>query len=711
MGKKSNGFVKAPLLGKLAIKNSLVTEQEFNEALNACSGATDPEEALKKYFLTHELISPQNLKRLTTATKAIELRQKDIKFGTIAINKGLISQSVLDLALEEQNHSFKTDKNPRLIGDILVTAGIITVGHRNLILKTQNRLIKEIKQDYTSDSSNENSGTHKSEDNNHVPETQKQKTLFNASTTEIVEHGIKLEITQDDLVALITKTDDFDDNINPKDIKDLLNQRGITFGVVNNDLILGFIKSIGFRKKGFVIAKGTKPVEGKDAKIECFFDTDYLKAGGLSTSGKIDFKDRGIIPQVEQGTVLSEKIPLKASFNGRSIFDKELITNEAQDIKLRCGKGTKLSEDRLKILAAVNGHPKLTWAGLVVVNQEYTTTGDVNYKTGHIKYDGNIAINGCIKDGFEVRGNDISALEIQGGIIHAEGNLNIINGVNEATIYAKGNVYSKFIHNSKIVCMGDVCIAKEIVDSEIETSGACNARDGKIISCKITAKMGVSAKQLGTELSEPSIIKTGHDVFVIQELSTIRIKIKDLIKEKNKVQKNKEELISKNKEYHENATHFANLQEKSRTNLKNINAKLNSAIKNKSEKNKTVDLKNKLDSLLSKDNKINIKLESSFDKIDAMETTMTDVDNSLFDIQQSIDDLTNEKKNLSEWSAVNQGNTTVKTTGIIFPGTIIQGLHSEKQIENKVINTKIKELGYKSDDGKKGNHLYQIVIT
>lgn len=642
MDKATSGFAKIPLLGRLAIKNSLVTEDEFDEAMKVCSEAGDPEEALKEYFLTNDLITPQNLKRLVTATKAIELRQKDIKFGTIAINKGLISRSVLDLALEEQSQSFKTKKNPRLIGDILVTAGIITVKHRNLILKTQNRLIKEIKQDYShGDIEKTNLKEKISKDNKKGKAGFESESSSAIGTTEILKKGIKLEVSRDTLFALISKTDDFSDNINPEDIRELLIQKGITFGLVNNDLFMDFIQSRGFRRKGFIAAKGIKPVEGKSAKIEYFFDTDHLKAGGLSSGGRIDYKDRGIIPQVEKGTVLAEKTPLKASFSGRTIFDKELAANQALDIKLRYGRGARLSEDRLKILASVNGYPKLTWAGLVVVNQEYKVNGDVNYQTGHIKYDGNIIVKGCIKDGFEVDGNDVTARETRGGVIHARGNLNIAGGINEAKIYAKGNVYAKFIHNSKITCLGNIYIIKEIVDSNIETSGACIAKEGKIISCRITAKMGVFAKQLGTELSEPNIIRTGKDAFVGKELAAIKEKIKALLKAKNREEKKMEQLISKDRKQYINAREFAASMEK---------------------------------------------------------------------IQQQIDDLKLEKKHLSQWSEANPGDTTTQVTGIVFPGTIVHGIFSEKRIKEKMINVKIKELKHKPDD-EKIRSKYEMVIT
>ena len=59
---------------------------------------------------------------------------------------------------------------------------------------------------------------------------------------------------------------------------------------------------------------------GKDATIKFFFDRDYLKAGGVTNDGAIDFKDRGEMPFVESGTILAEKTAIKESRNGKNIY-------------------------------------------------------------------------------------------------------------------------------------------------------------------------------------------------------------------------------------------------------------------------------------------------------------------------------------------------------------------------------------------------------
>jgi uncharacterized protein (DUF342 family) len=290
-------------------------------------------------------------------------------------------------------------------------------------------------------------------------------------------------------------------------------------------MIEGFIRSSGYKTKSFKVAQGISSIQGEDARVEFFFNTDYLKAGGLTEDGTIDFKDRGEIPHVEKGTVLAEKIPMKASRQGHNIYGDQIDTVPAKDAFIKYGTGVKVSEDGFKLLASVSGFPKFSLSGRTSVYEEYITQGDVDYETDHIDYDGNVNVKGRVKSGFKVKGNDIKIVELDGGIITAEGNVRIAGGINEGKIYSKGNVYAKFIHNAKVACMGDVIITKEIVDSVIECSGRCIVENGKIMTSQITSKLGVKAGNIGTEKVEPCIIKVGHDVFVKKELKTIKDKV------------------------------------------------------------------------------------------------------------------------------------------------------------------------------------------
>lgn len=98
------------------------------------------------------------------------------------------------------------------------------------------------------------------------------------------------------------------DTVSPEKILEQLEDNGIVYGLVGVSEVEKFINSSGFKTNPFKVAQGTEPMRGKDARIE-YFETDYLKAGGIDEDGNIDFKDRGPIPWVKKGYLLAKKFP------------------------------------------------------------------------------------------------------------------------------------------------------------------------------------------------------------------------------------------------------------------------------------------------------------------------------------------------------------------------------------------------------------------
>ena len=389
-----------------------------------------------------------------------------------------------------------------------------------------------------------------------------------------LEGGMKLEILNDFMAAFLTKTDEFDQQITVTQVKQVLFDKDIVEGIVADEMIIGFITSSGFKTKAFKVAQGILPVQGKDATIKFFFDRDYLKAGGVTNDGAIDFKDRGEMPFVESGTILAEKTAIKESRNGKNIYGEIIEIPPAIDIELKIGQGAQLSDDGLKILAEVQGFPVYTMSRHIAVYQEYTTEGDVDYETGHINYDGNVNVNGRIKSGFKVEGNNIQALALDGGTVTADENVNIAEGINEGTIYSRGNICAKFINNSKLLCLGDVIIEKEIVDSDIECSGKCVVANGKLISSRITAKMGVQAKNIGTDMSEPNLIKVGHDIFTQKELEKNKEQMDKVNEKIEHLNEKREKLETDNVDIGKQITELAHVQDRSQLEEKQMTSNL-----------------------------------------------------------------------------------------------------------------------------------------
>ncbi|HGY12021.1 MAG TPA: DUF342 domain-containing protein, partial [Desulfobacterales bacterium] len=476
-----------------------------------------------------------------------------------------------------------------------------------------------------------------------------------------------------------------------------------------DEMIEGFINSSGFKTKTFRVAKGITPIQGKDATVEFFFNTDYLKAGGLTKDGTIDFKDRGEIPHVEEGTVLAEKIPMVESRSGHNIYGDEIETIAGEDIVLKIGKGAKLSEDGIKVLADVKGFPKYALSGHVFVHQEYVAEGDVDYETGHINYDGNVTVKGRIKSGFKVKGNDIAAIELDGGIITADGNVNIAGGINEGKIYTRGNVYAKFIHQSQVVCMGDVIVEKEIVDADIECSGVCVVENGKFISSRITAKMGVKVRNIGTQMAEPNIVKVGYDIFTEKELGKNKDQVDKLKKQIAQHQDKKEKLKEENLNLQKQITELAHVQDRSQLEEKQINSDISLLQKESENAEKINELKKKIEQLKINAQNAEKNLDACFDKSEKIEDVMEKEDREIKALETKCENFLQEKTNLLKWAKSNPGKSVVIVDGAIMSGTVIMGQHSEKRVTELIRHAKIIEVLCTSEEGKSLN-IYEMQV-
>ena len=308
-----------------------------------------------------------------------------------------------------------------------------------------------------------------------------------------------------------------------------------------------------------------------------------------------------------------------------------------------------------------------------------------------------------IKSGFKVKGNDITTVELDGGIVEADGDLKVAGGINEGKIYARGNVYAKFIHNSEIICMGDVQVQKEIVDSHIETSSSCIITNGKLISSTVTAKMGVNAKNIGTEMASPSTIKVGHDSFMEKELKKNKARIANLKENIFALEEKKVKVKEQNVELQREITEYAHVQDRSQLEQREIEAKLSDPANAGGQR--------QLAELKSNAQKAEQDLDQCFEKSEALEGIMAKIDRDIGLLINKRDDLAEERNNLIQWGKDNPGKALVACEGAVLPGTTIIGKHSEYVVETLVRRSKITEILFKSQGEGGDRTVYQMKVT
>ena len=181
------------------------------------------------------------------------------------------------------------------------------------------------------------------------------------------------------------------------EISILLLKNRVRFGV-KEEVIDKIIKNN--QSGNYLIAEGKEVVKGEDAKIE------PLEKEERSLNRNFNY-----ITSFSIGEVVAEKIPPVPGENGMNVQKEKIKSPPVKDYQLKAGRGIKLIEDNIKAVALEAGRPKIKKekdSFVVSIVPQYVINGDVDKKTGNIKYEGDLIVQGGIFDYFDVRvGNNL----------------------------------------------------------------------------------------------------------------------------------------------------------------------------------------------------------------------------------------------------------------------------------------------------------------
>ncbi|MBU4131080.1 MAG: FapA family protein [Proteobacteria bacterium] len=626
-----------------------------------------------KLMMAKRYVHPQDISGLKKTCLSFARAQEDTRFGSLCIQFDFLTQSNLNLALEEQK-VLAASGNNLFLGDLLVDAGMISERQRKLILQKQK---------------NDN-GFRK------TGGTPSASTLMGQSgVKEIREMAITIRIPSDALSAHMMKTDQFNKSFSLENLKDLIEKNGIIYGVAPVERLQEFLDNDAYTKKFFDLARGLDPVDGTDAQIFYMFEQEHLKAGMISRDGSIDFKSRGDIPFAMAGEILAEKIPPKTGKSGVNVFGDVVPPAKPLDVKINCGNGVKLSEDKLQAIAQVSGYPKLTQTGELILNDAYIIKGNVDYTTGHIKFDKNIFITGTIKDGFKVEGIDVVARSVDGGIIRAKGNVCVENGVTDASIIAKGSISAGFIHRSTISCMGDVDVRKEVVETEMIIEGTFKMLKGKMYASTLSARGGAKIWQVGSEKSSPSVIAVGTSSYLENELKLLN------------------QFIEKNQAYFETKTFEKNKADEEMT---EANRQLESLKQSRQDllvqsKQATKDLQPspEKDDLATCLENVGQEITSIYALRALLEQKKEMFEREAAYFSNAVKQGVAEKFNLKRQNQANPPKPILDVSGKLLSGTRINGRYAKTVVKNEIARVRIMEMSCSSGDGSRKD--WEMITT
>lgn len=311
-----------------------------------------------------------------------------------------------------------------------------------------------------------------------------------------------------------------------------LNARGITTCRLDDDLTE--LANNPVYNQPVLIAQGRKAVHGKDAKINYNFQIQTDNIRFQEIDGKVDYKELGKVNNVVGGQVLATLSEPTTGEDGQTVTGKILLSHSGRPLTMEVGSNVRLSDDGHTAIAETNGQVTLL-NNKISVEPVYFLNNGVNLKTGNVLFLGTVVVIGPVEDGFSVKAS--GNIEISGSVgkceLTADGDIVIRQGMNgreEGSLTAGGNIYAKFIQNTNVVASGIVVVSDGIINSNVSTDKKilCKGKRAAIVGGILRASEEINAKTLGSLASVETQLEVGFDPKSKKTLAALLTEEKDL---------------------------------------------------------------------------------------------------------------------------------------------------------------------------------------
>ena len=346
------------------------------------------------------------------------------------------------------------------------------------------------------------------------------------------------------------------EHLKTDDVAEILSDRRISHGV-DWDVISEAVFKCNTEFEpvtDVVIARGAEPVDEIPEHLEIEKDLSRKENEKDRDKDRVDFKRISPFVLVKKGDALAHIVRTRPGEMGFTVSGKSLPYKKTKIIQLAPGKNTQAEGDI--VVSSCDGRFESDGRGFWV-NEVLEITHDVDYRTGHIDFPGDVIIRGEIQDGFKVRAGgsiycattmDASEVVCEKDVIVQQG----IIGKKEGMLKTEGKVEAKFIENCYVQAKGPISIEVGMMNSSVHTLDRVELGfKGVITGGQTYAQNGVTATQLGSQSGTKTEIYCGTDYSVEQKLEWIRDKNIELAMKLSRVKEDIKRSSSENKELNE----------------------------------------------------------------------------------------------------------------------------------------------------------------
>ncbi len=218
---------------------------------------------------------------------------------------------------------------------------------------------------------------------------------------------------------------------------------------------------------------------------------------------------------VKTGQMIAEVRFKQVAIPGKDIFGK--ATPPPPDAVLEVAIGEGVEARGTQYYATIDGIPVVDPES-ITLSKVFVHKGDVNLRSGNIRFDGNVEITGAIDSGatVEVSGDLIVGGTIRDAFVKVGGDLEARMGIvtgETGRVHVRNNVLADFIENSTVVCGGNMRVKKVLLNSRVVVGGELQAskKNGIVAGGLISVRNFLSTGKLGFPKGGVTTVNVGVD--------------------------------------------------------------------------------------------------------------------------------------------------------------------------------------------------------
>lgn len=259
---------------------------------------------------------------------------------------------------------------------------------------------------------------------------------------------------------------------------------------------------------------------------------DHHDVGAVDEHGNIDFRETHGVFVIQKDQVLAAARQAIEGIPGRTVRGEYVAFQTLKVNPMTPGPNTEMRGERL--YATKNG--RLVWnSSQFGVDENLELTTDVGYKTGNIRFPGNLILKAGIKDRFKVWvGGNLDATGVVDAYeVFCGGNLEAKAGIigrGKGLVRTKGMVNTRFVENCVVESLGAITIETSSLHAHLYSSDLIKTSEkGKLVGGESHALKGMEVNHLGNAAGTRTEIFLGRDYVMERKLEFVNDKYQEIM--------------------------------------------------------------------------------------------------------------------------------------------------------------------------------------